>query len=281
MSAPSTSKFSYLLVDAALAGFDDRPDLCPERDTTLWLVPLYTGTAAWSGPVLIDIVAAEKAGALDQAMAVVNANSPQLHLSIIDTVLQLNALAAHLRRFTFIRNHEQQQFSLRFADCLVLAVLPAVLSAGQWSTVSAPLMRWSVHRRDGTLSALVGADPAAAAVSAPLQLTADQTLQLRELFAPDRMINYLRGAAHGDIPGTQAEQHRWASAAYAVWQASRSREEIVWRWLTEAAFETRGEVLSDSELISALGGQDTAAVRAALRMMVMRSGACGRPLSPR
>jgi hypothetical protein len=276
MNAQSATHNSYLLVDAAMAGFDERPDLCRAGKTVPWLQPLYEAAAAWTGPVLIDIVAAVEAGELDQAMAIVNATTPQLYLSIIDTALECDALAAHLRRFISIRNHEQQQFSLRFADCVVLAALPVVLSAEQWATVSAPLARWSVHRRDGSLSALPGADTAAAAAPIPLRLTAEQSAQLRDIFAPDRMIHCLRGAVHGDIPGTYAEQYRWASAAYAMWRASGNHQEIVWRWLSEAAFESRGAVLTDSELAAILDSEDMEAVRAGLRMMATRSSALRR-----
>jgi hypothetical protein len=253
--------YSFLLVDAALAGFNDRIDLRPAGDTPSWLCPLYEGAAVWTGPVLIDILAAEEAGALDHAMAIVNARFPQLHLSLIDTTMHFDELADHLRRFRSVYNREHENFSLRFADCLVLAALSTVFSPAQWGSLNAMLLRWSVHLRDGSLAALSRSDSVIVDVPYPLELEPEQIARLRDLFAPDRMIHCLRAAEHGSISGGYAEQYRWASDAYAFWQASANDDEIVWKWLTEAAFETRGKVLADLALKEVLANKKLEVVK--------------------
>lgn len=271
MSVPFATVSSYLLIDAALADCSNWEALHSDGGSS-WMAPLYADTAAWVGPVLIDILAAEQNGALYQVMDIANAISPQLHLSFIDTSLSLGELGDHLRQFIAICNHEQKAFSLRFADCLVIAALPLVFSDTQWATFAAPLARWCVHQRDGTLTRLPAPDPAIP-VGAPSQLTltAEQIHHLRDIFAPDRMIGHLRNLEHGNLPGSCAEQYRWASAAYALWLASGNEDEIVWRWVTEAVFETRGALLNHVGLSEELAAEKLDAVHEALQLAVMRS----------
>ena len=270
MNAPSTAISSFLLVDAALAGFNDRIDLRPAGDTPAWLSPLYEGAAAWTGPLLTDILAAEEAGALDHAMAIVNAIFPQLHLSLIDTTMKFDELADHLRRFRFVCNREHENFSLRFADCLVLAALSTVFSPTQWASLNATVLRWSVHLRDGRLAAASRPDLVGVEMSFPLELSPAQILRLRDSCAPDRMIHCLRAAAHGSISGSYAEHYRWASDAYALWKASANDHEIVWRWVTEAAFDTRGTILADIALSEALANKKLNLVKDGILKAAMR-----------
>lgn len=271
MSAPFATVSSYLLIDAALADCSNWEALHSDGGSS-WMAPLYAGTAAWVGPVLIDILAAEQTGALDQVMDIANAISPQLHLSFIDTSLSLGELSDHLRQFIAICNHEQKAFSLRFADCLVTAALPLVFNDVQWATFAGPLVRWCVHQRDGTLSKLSAPD-LAISVGAPSQLTltAEQINHLRDIFAPDRMIGHLRNLEHGKLPGSCVEQYQWASAAYALWLASGNEDEIVWRWVTEAVFETRGALLNNVGLSERLAVEKLDAVHEALQIAVVRS----------
>lgn len=270
MSASMAPVSGFLMVDAALAGFGNRDMSNSPAGTPSWMVPLYAGAAAWAGPVLIDILAAESSGALDQAMSIVNATTPHLHLSFIDTQLDIDELAVHLRRFIFVVNEEHQPFSMRFADCLVLAALPEVFSSAQWVAFAGPVSRWSVHRRDGTLVTLAPVTRAVVPESTPLRVTEQQIDHLRDIFAPDRMISHLRDLGHGVIAGSALEQHRWASASYALWKTSGSKEEVIWRWLTEAVFETRGAALTDAELKAVIVEESLEATRTRLRAVTTR-----------
>jgi hypothetical protein len=89
--------------------------------------------------------------------------------------------------------------------------------------------------------------------------------ELAEAAAPDMLIAHIRDARHGDdLPGTAAEQHRWATEARLVWRAAGHVDDLVLRWLTAAALDTQGAVLRLASLPSLLAQPDQGAIRAAL-----------------
>jgi hypothetical protein len=236
--------FVYLLVDNGLlaevaASYSE--DELHSRPT--WLAPIYAERALAVSPLLIDLEAAYEAGALDQVMRYLNALQPALHVSIIETELNLEQLAQHLRRFIFILDPEGKQFTFRYADCAILALLPSVLTPAQWGHIAGPMTRWQIHDRSGGIfplpsSIFVGNEPI------PLRLGEAQLAALDEASEPDHYIAKVKMMGGQDRwPGTQAEQHAWALAARRLWLASENKHSLALMLFTEATLKTRGELL--------------------------------------
>lgn len=257
---------SYLLVDSALLSANAssaRPD---------WLLPVYNEAAGPVSPLVIDIQAAYDCAALTDMMALLNAASPQLHVSIIDTALSHAALVQHLRRFIMIRTEDGRALTLRFADCLGLPVLAETLSAEQWAAFAGAVKRWCVHGRDGALRDLPLPDRDQKPAPTPLALTARQLEALAEATAPDEMLADIREMRHGlGMPGSGVEQHKWATEARQLWRTAENVDRLVLRWLTAAALDTRGAVLGQQQVLSLLKQQDTAAIRVGLNEAVTQA----------
>jgi hypothetical protein len=248
----------YLLIDSALLALaaSARP---------FWLLPVYDDPAASVGPLVIDIQAAWDSNDLDAMMSLLNAAHPQLHASIIETTLSHTALVQHLRRFIMIRTETGKDFTLRFADCLGLPMLAAIFTAEQWGAMAGPMVRWCVHGRDGRLLTLPPADVQQTPAPTPLVLMAPQIAALTEATAPDAAIADIREMRHDlDMPGSGVEQHQWASDARALWRRAGNVDRLVLRWLTAAALDTHGAVLTQTRLPSLLALEDVAAIRAGL-----------------
>jgi hypothetical protein len=254
---------SFLLVDSALLAADA---LAPDSTSTKpdWLLPVYNEAAESVSPLVIDILAAYDSGQLAVMMTMLNAASPQVHASLIDTSLPHSELVQHLRRFIMIRTDDGRALTLRFADCLGLPVLATTFSSEQWMAFTGPIERWCIHDRDGVLRDLPLSDRHHVPASTPLVLTARQLESLAEATAPDEMIADIREMRHNrGMPGSMMEQHRWASAARQLWRNAGNVDKLVLRWLTAAALDTRGAVLSQHQVPSllALDDKDTIRVR--------------------
>jgi hypothetical protein len=263
MSTPQIS--SFLLIDGALAGAVPGGPVLSGDGRPGWLHTLYPDEAAAVSPIVIDMDAAQTASQLDQMMALVNAVRPQLHVSIIDTALSHVQLTEHLQHFCSIRTELGKTFTLRFADCAVLPILATILNPAQWAAVARPFVRWCMHGRDGMLLALPVADAAIPPAPTPLLLTSRQLEELAEAAAPDMLIAHIRDARHGDdLPGTAAEQHRWATEARLAWRAAGHVDDLVLRWLTAAALDTYGAVLRLRSLPALLAVFDHETLRAGL-----------------
>lgn len=255
---------SFTLVDGAQLAAAELAVPTPDEHPT-WLTHIYDDQAATVSPLLIDIEAARGAGGADAMTGLVNALQPKLHASLIDTALSQADLAQHLRRFIMIRTVQGKAYSLRFADCTVLPILATVLAPAQWAALVGPIARWCVHGFDGVLHALPPAHDAAMPAATPLVLSDEQCAALAEHTAPSMMLAHLRAMNHGDaLPGSPAEQHRWASDARRAWRSANNTDDIVLRWLTSAALDTAGAVLQHRGLLTLLGGPDRGAMRAGL-----------------
>lgn len=262
MNSTSLPVFSYLLVDGALAGdvVDDLVLAGPDKPG--WIYSPYPDEAVQLGPIVIDIAAAVEAEAIDAMMVLVNAVSPQLHLSIIETHLTAPALTEHLRRFIVVRNEAYKTYSLRFADCIVQATLSVVLRPPQWAAFTCPFVKWHTHGRDGRLISLP--IPAAGSENspAPLILDIEQFGQCADACEPDVYIAHIKAMRHGGtLRGSCQEQYLWACKSRDLWRASANSEDVVLRWLVAAAIDTAGEALEIANLSRLLSEKNLDEIR--------------------
>ncbi|QJE00765.1 DUF4123 domain-containing protein [Massilia forsythiae] len=249
MNNPRSDVSVYLLIDNGLLqevakSYAETHLQC----RPVWLEPIYPETAMSVSPFLIDIETAYETGGLDTVMGYLNAVTPALHVSLIETRLDLQHIAQHLRRFICILDPEGKQFTLRYADCAVLEALASVLDSTQWATMHGPITRWHVHDRIGNLVQL----PPVACVAdgpTPLCLAHDQLTALDEESEPDHCIAKVKMMRHGGVlPGNAAEQHIWAKTAYQVWRAAENSNALILMFLTEAALLTKGMILQKNEI---------------------------------
>ncbi|KQZ46893.1 MULTISPECIES: DUF4123 domain-containing protein [unclassified Massilia] len=266
---------SYLLIDNGLleevsASYTE----VDSRNRPLWLEPIYPDYALAVSPLLVDLDAAYEAGDIDLVMSYVNARAPALHVSIIETELNLEQIAQHLRKFIFIVAPDDKQFTLRYADGTVLATLAAVLTTAQWATMKGPISRWGVHDRSGTLTSLPPAEPVAYA-STPFCLNHDQLAALDEASEPDHCIAKVKMMRHvTPLPGNTAEQHTWALAAREVWRAAGNSNASILLFLTESTLISRGTVLRRNEIQNFLAMDEANAFRENLQDLVKKMAEC-------
>jgi hypothetical protein len=261
-----TDLSTYLLIDNGLLQVTDASytETDPENRPT-WLAPIYMDGALAVSPFLVDVEAAYDRGELDKAVFYLNALSPALHVSLIETGLRLDQLARHLQRFIFIIDPTGRQFTLRFADCAVLLALSSVLTEAQWATIWQPINRWGVHERSGGIHQLVRTELIANEAT-PLHLDRAQMEALDEASEPDHYIAKVLNMRHGaELPGTAAEQHAWALAARKAWQASKNLDQLFLLFLTEAALKSHGKVMHRNELYDYLAMGELGEFRKKLR----------------
>ena len=260
---------AYLLIDNGL--LDEVSASYSETDSKnrpSWLTPIYSDHALAVSPLLVDLEAAYEAGNIDLVMSYVNARKPALHVSIVETELDLEQIAQHLRRFVFIVSPDETQFTLRYADCAVLAPLSAVLTAAQWATMKGPISRWEIHDRSGTLLPL---PPAESVVYAPTPfiLNHEQLATLDEASEPDHCIAKVKMMRHDmPLPGNTAEQHTWALAARRAWRAAGNSDALILLFLTESSLISRGAILRRSEMRDFLAMDDVNTFRDKLQDLV-------------
>lgn len=252
----------YLLIDNGMldevsASYaEDAPESRPA-----WLAPIYPERALAVSPLLVDLEAAYEGGDLDRVMHFVNARKPALHVSVIESALDIGQLAHHLGRFIFILDPQGKQLTLRYADCAVLAPLSELLTSAQWATMRAPVARWHIHHRSGALVPLPSAASTAVAPT-PLCLDRDQLLALDEASEPDHYIAKVNMMRNGEaLPGSAVEQHEWALAARRAWRAAGNANPHILKFLTEAALVTKGGVLRRSEVAEFLTMSEVSAFR--------------------
>lgn len=248
MNGNERDVFVYLLIDNGLlqevsAGYAE----ADAKRRPIWLAPVYAERALEVSPLLLDVEAAYEAGDIEQVMGYLNARRPALHASIIETGLTLGELVRHLRRFIFIVDPDGKQFTLRYADCAVLAPLSSVLTPAQWAAMSGPMTYWAIHDRSGSIVELPPTGPDRAPT--PFCLDSKQLALLDEASEPDHSIAKAKMLRHGgDFPGTVVEQHAWARAARDIWQAVGNINPLFLTLLTEAALITRGGILKRNEV---------------------------------
>jgi len=234
----------YLLVDNGLLhGKSASYSEIDLNSRPSWLAPIYPDQALVVSPLLIDIEAAYEAGDLDRAMSYLNACTPRLHVSIVEANLDLEQLARHLRTFIFILDPEGRQFTLRYADCTILAPLSSILSSAQWAIMRGPITRWGVHDRSGVMIHLPPVE-SGEAVPTPICLDQAQLAALDEASEPDHYIAKVNAMRHGAaLPGNTAERHAWAQAAREIWRRAANPNPDILLLLTEAALVSAGKIL--------------------------------------
>jgi hypothetical protein len=259
----------YLLIDNGL--LDEVSASYTEVDSKnrpLWLAPIYPDHAIAVSPLLVDLEAAYEAGDIDLVMSYVNARRPALHVSIIETGLNHEQIAQHLRRFIFIVSPEDKQFTLRYADCTVLAPLASVLTAAQWATMKSPISRWGIHDRSGTLTQLPLAELVGNAPT-PFHLDHDQLAALDEASEPDHCIAKVKMMRNGmSLPGNTEEQHAWALAARQAWRAAGNSNSLILLFLTEATLISRGEILRKPEVHNSLAMNESSEFRNKMQVVI-------------
>ena len=269
MNTGNQNEFVYLLIDNGL--LDEVSASYTEthpKSRPLWLEPIYPDHALAVSPLLVDLGAAYEAGEIDLVMSYVNARKPALHVSIIETVLNFEQIAQHLRRFIFIVSPEDKQFTLRYADCTVLAPLAAALTAAQWATMKGPISQWGIHDRSERLVQLPPTGPVANAPT-PFRLDHNQLAALDEASEPDHYIAKVKMMRNGmPLPGNTKEQHAWALAARQAWRAAGNTNLLTLLFLTEAVLLSRGAVLQEKEIRNALAMDESNAFRDKLRRLI-------------
>jgi len=234
----------YLLVDNGLLhGKSASYSEVDWNSRPSWLAPIYPDQALVVSPLLIDIGAAYEAGDLDRAMSYLNACMPPLHVSILEANVDLEQLARHLRTFIFIVDPNGRQFTLRYADCTILAPLSSILSSAQWATMRGPITRWGVHDRSGVVIHLPPVE-SSEAVPTPICLDQAQLAALDEASEPDHYIAKVNAMRHGAaLPGNTAERHAWAQGAREAWRSAGNSNPGILTLLTEAALVSGGKML--------------------------------------
>jgi hypothetical protein len=202
-------------------------------------------------------------------MELANACKPALHASLIETSLTLAELAQHLRRLIFIVAPDGKQYTLRFADCVVLGALSSVLTPKQWSAVAEPASRWCVHDRDGSTSSLPSASSDHGSGTAPLRLTAKQIDDLTEALEPDHVLANVKAMRHGAaLPGNALQHYEWTCAARSMWKADDNRNDKLLTAFVDATLTTKGEILGRAEVPGLLAQQNSGLFRKQLRELV-------------
>lgn len=266
MIIEKSNLFTYLLIDNGLLHENSKHYTEVDRESRpAWLTPVYTERALAVSPLLIDIEFAFETGDIDQVMIYVNALKPALHLSIIETELDLDALTQHLKRFIFIVDPEGRQFTLRYADCSVLASLSTLLTIDQWVTMRLPTVRWSVHDRSGELVSLPAIE-SATRVQTPLRLSHAQLVALDEVSEPDHCIAKIKTMRYGvTLPGDALDQYKWAHAARRAWLSADNPNQLILISLTESVIKTHGKLLDRHDLQDWLTITDTNLFREKIR----------------
>ncbi|MGF6273333.1 hypothetical protein ABIB38_001691 [Massilia sp. UYP11] len=261
----------YLLIDNGLlhdlsAGYAH----ADAKSRPIWLAPVYAQRALEVSPLLIDVEAAYEAGDIEKVMGYVSACKPALHTSIIESELKLGELVHHLRHFIFIVDPNGKQFTLRYADCAVLATLSSVLTPAQWGAMRGPIARWAVHDRSGSIIHLPLIESDARAPT-PFCLDWEQLAMLDEASEPDHLIAKAKMMRHGaNFPGNTVEQHAWARGALEVWRAAGNSNPLFLTFLTEAVLTTQGGILNRSEVRECLALSNIDIFSARLKELVAR-----------
>lgn len=265
MTSISAEYYMHLLVDSAMAG-GALKYLATIPAFPAWAIPIYRGEAAKQSPLVLDVERAWLDGEIDQLMALVNAVQPQLHFSVIDTLLSADALAQHLRHFIFITTEENKQLTLRFADCAVLSELSVVLTQDQYTALAGPMLRWRIHHRDGKLGTRAPADKTAHPAPTPLALSGMQIEAMYERMAPYQVLAQVRNNRPGSaLPGNAAEQYQWASDVRAAWRNPGNTSEEALVLLAEAVLSTSGRLMDHRLWHKIVETSNTVQLQASLR----------------
>ncbi len=253
--------FSFALMHAGMIGgiTPNDPAQWPS-----WLSPLYQDEAAHLGPVVADMRAAEQSGQAGGLRGLLDAMTPRLHVSFIDTGLPLTKLVQHLRQFAFFNMEDGNYYALSLADCRILPELARIFTPLQWGALTHPFSRWQIHLRHGELAVLPSQSADQTAATTPLTLSNAQIDALVDAAEADHLIGNLTQATSNALPGNAADHYRWAQAAISAWQRAGQADRTVLAALTAAMFRTRGKLFEQIESGSLLAGSDGEAICQAL-----------------
>jgi Domain of unknown function (DUF4123) len=234
---------TFLLIDSAMIGDALPMPWASKRRCPDWVRPLYDRKAGSVSPVLMDIEAARAAGRMRDVTAFANARRPQLHLSVIDTLVSLDQLCEHLRRFIYFADEQSKEYTLRLADCAVLPALRAVLSPAQWAAITSPMRSWKVHGRDGALFELPK-PTAPPDETSPLMLSQQQMAALKDAMGVDQLLANLRTMRPGQqFAASPLAEYEMASKARQMWHAAGREDDATLLLLARGAFDTGGKIL--------------------------------------
>lgn len=224
------------------------------------MVPLYEEEEEWVvSPILIECTLKERVAAIFDAC------HPMHHVSLVETPLQIQALAEHLREQLFIETDMQDTYAISLADCRVLPALHKHFSAAQWASLTHVMTRWQVHDRQGQLYDLPMAKADVEPTTAPLLLTSYQLDGILLEAEPDQILWYLKD--HIPAHTSHARQYEWACMALSLWQHSAHTDRSVLVALATAIFKTQGDILNNKHLPEMLKEQDTYALRIKLHAL--------------
>lgn len=244
--------FSFALMHAGMIGGITPND--PARWPS-WLSPLYQDEAAHLGPVVADMQAAEQSGQAEGLRGLLDAMTPRLHVSFIDTELPLTKLVQHLRQFAFFNMEDGNYYALSLADCRVLPELARIFTPLQWGALTHPFSRWRIHQRHGELATLPVSDTDQAALT-PISLSDTQIDALVNAAEADHLIGNLTQTDTNALPGNAADHYRWAQDAINAWQRAGQTDRTVLAALTAAMFRTQGKLFERVELKNLLAQSD-------------------------
>lgn len=235
---------TYLLIDTTLLGdLDSKPWLKRNRQP-VWIAPLYGRDAIEVSPVVVDVESAIKNDRMAAMMALVNARTPQVGVSFIETALSLREIVQHLQKFIFILTPDGEELTLRFADCLVLPALATTATPAQWSALVAPFSSWKVHGRDGWLLALPM--KSTDVVDAPPFVFSDtQLAALKEAMGIDQLLFNLKNAmpSRSSFLATP-KAYELASSARQIWREAGHPDGVELLRFLQLVFETDGKILT-------------------------------------
>lgn len=256
---------TFLLIDTALLPLVDQLHSLKSKKNTRWIRPLYGRDELKVSPVVVDVFEAAQLNCVEKIMELERCVGSRLCVSVIETEHTLEEVATHLKRFIFFTNKTGSEFTLRISDCAVLAALSQTLTAGQWSQVTQPFKRWLIHDRAGDLVRLPKSD-AHATTEWPLTLDDVQIAALVSHAEPDRLLANLKAMRPDILLGwSDVDAHRVAHKVLDVWLQCGNLDQSTLMIFARAVFDTKAEILSQSDIVEALRGTDQVAIRNEIR----------------
>lgn len=266
---------TYILLDTAMmADFELKPWIKGKRRAR-WILPIYERPAWEVSPGIIDIEAAYKSNRINMIVEMLNCVRPQLHASFIDTTMNMEDLAEHLRKFIGVDTEDGKELTLRIADCVVLPWLHQAMTPEQWAAFQEPIHRWGVHGRDGVVTVLP--QSVAKPSPEPLRFSPAQISALEQAHEPDQLLFNLRAMRYGHKWAESLQQElKFATDTLRAWKTSKHTDTSTLLLFARGVFDTKGALLELPALRSILDQDDLALVRKDIQnMLAANSG--GRP----
>lgn len=256
---------TYLLIDTAMMPSSHKIHSLKAKPSVKWLRPLYGRPDLAVSPVVIDIAEAVRSNRVALMMEAVHGAASALCVSLIDSELSLDNLVAHLQQFTYFVDEAGAEFTLRMADCAVLASLSETLTIEQWACFTSPFRRWLIHDRDGRLFEL-STNSRPVQVDLPLVLTEGQISELVSRAEPDRLLANLQIMKPEILVGWAGnEAHRTAAEVLDVWNRSANGDRSTLLIFARAVFDSRARLLKYRDIVECLQGSDQQVIRTEIK----------------